>query len=64
MEACPFDAVKKVDEGGKEIAAINNSVCKGCGMCLPVCPVNAIDLVAYSDQEMETMINALAEDIK
>jgi heterodisulfide reductase subunit A-like polyferredoxin len=33
-------------------------------MCLPVCPVNAIDLVAYSDQEMETMINALAEDIK
>jgi len=64
MEACPFDAVKKVEEGGKEIAVINNSVCKGCGMCLPVCPVNAIDLVAYSDQEMETMINALAEEIK
>lgn len=64
MDACPFDAVKKISESGKEIAEINNSVCKGCGMCLPVCPVNAIDLVAYSDKEMETMINALAEDLK
>jgi heterodisulfide reductase subunit A len=64
MEACPFDAVKKIDVDGKEIAVINNSVCKGCGMCLPVCPVNAIDLVAYSDLEVESMINALAEDIQ
>jgi heterodisulfide reductase subunit A-like polyferredoxin len=28
-------------------------------MCLPVCPVNAIDLIAFSDNEIESMINAL-----
>jgi heterodisulfide reductase subunit A len=44
----------------KDIAAINNSVCKGCGMCLPVCPTDAINLIAYSNREIESMIDALA----
>jgi heterodisulfide reductase subunit A len=44
----------------KDIAVINNSVCKGCGMCLPVCPVDAINLIAYSNSEIESMIDALA----
>lgn len=60
VEACPFDAIKKVREGEKDVAEVNNSVCKGCGMCLPVCPVNAINLVTCSDEEIENMINALA----
>jgi len=60
VEACPFDAISMVKDENKDIAAINNSVCKGCGMCLPVCPVNAINLTAYSDNEIESMIDALA----
>jgi heterodisulfide reductase subunit A-like polyferredoxin len=28
-------------------------------MCLPVCPVNAINLIAFSDREIESMIDAL-----
>jgi heterodisulfide reductase subunit A len=60
LQACPFDAIKKVREGTKDIAEVINSVCKGCGMCLPVCPVNAIDLVSFSDKEIENMISALA----
>ncbi|OFY14142.1 MAG: hypothetical protein A2X02_02620 [Bacteroidetes bacterium GWF2_29_10] len=61
-EACPFDAISMKEEGGKSIAFINNSVCKGCGMCLPVCPTDAIDLIAYSNKEIESMIDALAND--
>lgn len=61
-QACPYDAIKKVDEGGKSYAVINNSVCKGCGMCLPVCPTDAIDLLAYSNHEIESMIDALAKN--
>ncbi len=60
-DACPFDAIEKVQEDGKEIAHLNTSVCKGCGMCLPVCPEDAIDLVAYSNREIESMIDMLAE---
>jgi heterodisulfide reductase subunit A len=61
QNACPFDAVRMEKSGQKDIAVINNSVCKGCGMCLPVCPYNAIDLIAYSDREIESMIDALAD---
>ena len=58
-EACPFDAISKIEIGEKTIASINNAVCKGCGMCLPVCPTDAIDLIAYSSKEIESMIDSL-----
>ncbi len=61
-KACPFDAISIKEEGAKSIAAINNSVCKGCGMCLPVCPTDAIDLIAFSNREIESMIDALAHE--
>lgn len=58
--ACPFGAVVPVNEKGKKIATINQSVCKGCGMCLPVCPTDSIELTAYTNLEVESMIEALA----
>ncbi|MFA9388804.1 MAG: 4Fe-4S binding protein [Prolixibacteraceae bacterium] len=58
-EACPYDAIQKTEEGEKAYAVLNSSVCKGCGMCLPVCPTDAIDLTAYSNHEIENMIDAL-----
>ncbi|NWJ52415.1 MAG: CoB--CoM heterodisulfide reductase iron-sulfur subunit A family protein [Bacteroidetes bacterium] len=61
-KACPFDAISMSDEASKPVALINNSVCKGCGMCLPVCPTDAIDLIAFSNSEIESMIDALAHD--
>ncbi len=59
-QACPFDAVKMEEDKTKVFAVINSSVCKGCGMCLPVCPTDAINLIAYSNSEIESMIDALA----
>jgi len=60
-EVCPFDAIGKQQLNGKAIAIINSTNCKGCGMCLPVCPENALQLVGFSDVEMETMIEAIVE---
>ena len=59
-QACPFNAVKMEEGKTKTVASINNSACKGCGMCLPVCPTDAINLIAYSNNEIESMIDALA----
>lgn len=56
---CLFNAIVKSKHNGKEIAQIDESKCKGCGMCLPVCKENAIDLIGYTDIEMESMIDAL-----
>jgi heterodisulfide reductase subunit A2 len=58
-EACPFNAVSKEKKGSGYIAAINSSVCKGCGMCLPVCTPDAINLTSYSNEDIESMIDAL-----
>ncbi len=57
--ACPFDAIRPVQNKGKKVAEVIPANCKGCGMCLPVCPENAIQLTGYSDEEIESMIDAL-----
>ncbi|MFA6795320.1 MAG: 4Fe-4S binding protein, partial [Proteiniphilum sp.] len=59
-EACPFDAILQEEVDGKTVAVVNNSVCKGCGMCAPVCPPDAINLINYSSEEIMSMIDALA----
>lgn len=58
-DACPFSAIDMIEIDGKKIAQINNSTCKGCGMCLPVCPTDAIELISYTNEVMESMIDAL-----
>lgn len=58
-EACPFDAILKVEKDGKTIAEINNTVCKGCGMCAPVCDPDAVNLIGCSSKEIMSMIDAL-----
>ena len=57
--ACPFDAILKVEKGGKITAEINNTVCKGCGMCAPVCEPDAVNLIACSSAQIMSMIDAL-----
>ena len=58
-EVCPYDAIVMKDFNGKQVAEISKALCKGCGICLPVCPENALDLIGYTDIEMESMIDAL-----
>ena len=48
-----------LEKDGKTIAEINNTVCKGCGMCAPVCDPDAVNLIACSSKEIMSMIDAL-----
>jgi len=63
LEACPYEAPRKVDEKGKAIAFIDKAACKGCGACVPVCPQDAIDLQGYTDAQIKAMIDGLMEEI-
>jgi heterodisulfide reductase subunit A len=63
IEACPFDAINTIEKDSKKIASVNMTVCKGCGMCLPVCEPNAIQLKTFSDNEIESMIDTLSNEI-
>ena len=58
---CPYDAISRVAQGGKEIAAIARTSCKGCGGCVPVCPSGAIDLQGYTDAQVRAMIDGMLE---
>ncbi|MBN2524192.1 MAG: FAD-dependent oxidoreductase [Bacteroidales bacterium] len=63
LEVCDYDAITKTAVNGKSIAEVNIALCKGGGMCLPVCPVDAIEITGYTNQEIESMIDAINTEI-
>jgi heterodisulfide reductase subunit A len=63
MEICPYDAIERAVEDGKEIARVNAVLCKGEGACVPVCPSQAIDVEGYTNEQVESMIDALAKEV-
>jgi len=57
VRTCPFDIPKvryvDVGVGGiKGAAYIDPATCTGCGTCTAECPANAIQLVAYRDEQI------------
>lgn len=49
-DVCEMRAIRfKMVVGGRALIEMNSSVCNGCGECVSVCPVKAIQ-VKYSDQ--------------
>jgi len=63
MKACPYEAVQRVSIVGKEIAEISAVLCKGEGACVPVCPYQAIDVEGYTNEQVNSMIDALAKEV-
>jgi heterodisulfide reductase subunit A len=67
---CPYGAPERVKREDKrtgveiEKAYVNPGVCEGCGACLPVCRPKAMDLMGFSDDQMYSEINVLAEPFK
>jgi heterodisulfide reductase subunit A2 len=62
QKVCPYDAIENVYAEGKQVARVSPILCKGEGACVPVCPVQAISLEGYTNQQVETMIDALAKE--
>jgi len=61
LEACPYDALERVEVEGKAVARVIRSACKGCGGCVPVCPEDATDLQGYTDAQIRAMIDGMLE---
>ena len=62
-EVCTYGAIEKITSEEKDFARIIDPVCKGCGSCLSVCAEDAIELQGYTNNEIESMIDALTEEI-
>jgi heterodisulfide reductase subunit A len=63
METCPYGAVQRIETDGKEIAEVNPVLCKGEGACIPICPHQALDIEGYSNEQITSMIDALAKEV-
>ena len=63
MEVCPYEAVQRISFDGKEIAEISAILCKGEGACVPICPEQAIDIEGYTNEQIKSMIDALAKEV-
>ena len=49
-DVCEMRAIRfKMVVGGRSLIEMNSSACNGCGECISVCPVNAIQ-IKYPDQ--------------
>ena len=58
ISACAYDAIefRETKQGNK--AVVNPVLCKGDGLCNAKCPTGAITLKHYTDEEMESQIDA------
>ena len=56
FRVCPHGAIRWDNR-----AIISSLACQGCGICASECPMDAIQLVDYGDDEMESQILAATE---
>ncbi len=66
MGACPYHAIERAEiraRNGdliKRTARVNQGLCMGCGTCVAVCPSKSMDLAGFTEQEIYSMVEALA----
>jgi heterodisulfide reductase subunit A len=52
-EVCPFNAIEEqVTRDNRTISSINESLCKGCGLCVVACRPGAINLRGFTSQQL------------
>jgi heterodisulfide reductase subunit A len=58
VSVCAYGAIE-IDEA-KNVAVVNEAVCKGCGACAATCRSSAIDLGGFRDEQVVAALEAMA----
>jgi len=61
MKACHYDSMKIIAADGKKGLIYNKDLCMGCGVCVTVCPQEALSLSADPDKGKIFDISAMIE---
>lgn len=60
VEICEYHAPSLVElTPGLKAAQINQALCKGCGTCASWCPTGAISALHFTDEQIDSMMDAL-----
>jgi heterodisulfide reductase subunit A2 len=60
LAECSYEGAIVMNEGHR--AQVNPALCKGCGACAPVCSPRAIAVAGWSLEQLEAMVEAIAEE--
>ncbi len=66
VRTCPYHAVERAEirarNGAliKRTARVNQGLCMGCGTCVAVCPSKSADIEGFTEEEIYSMVEALA----
>ena len=60
IPSCPVDAIKFDEEEGYPI--ISEEICTGCGICINVCPFDAIHIINLKEELDENLIHRYGEN--
>jgi heterodisulfide reductase subunit A len=64
---CPYDAIEMTEYEDRAarctrvVAEVNENLCHGCGACAAACRSGAMALRAFTDNQLESQIEALCE---
>lgn len=59
-DVCPFSAIEpQVLRDGRTVASVNESLCKGCGLCVATCRSGAANLRGFTLQQLLAEVNTL-----
>jgi heterodisulfide reductase subunit A len=61
IEVCPYNAIRKTENG---LAEVTIAACKGCGNCGATCPENAILMNHFTDNQLLAEARAALEEVK
>ncbi len=56
---CPYGAVSMVEWNGKQVAQVNEVLCKGCGACVAACPAGAAVQNGFTNDQLMAEIDGI-----
>lgn len=56
---CPYNAISMVDRNGRQVALVNEALCKGCGACVAACPAGAAMQYGFTNDQVMAEIEGI-----
>jgi heterodisulfide reductase subunit A len=56
---CPYSAISMQEWHGRQVASINEALCKGCGACVAACPAGAVVQNGFTNEQVLAEIEGI-----